>query len=721
MDTPAEPMAGSPLESAHPPSHTNRLIGATSPYLLQHAHNPVDWYPWGSEAFEKAIREDKPIFLSIGYAACHWCHVMERESFEDEKIAEILNRHFVAVKVDREERPDLDDIYMNATVLYNRGQGGWPMSVFLTPDKKPFFAGTYFPPDNRYGRPGFVQVLQTVARFWKEDRPRVRSSADALADAVARFSALSAGGGELPSDILTQTADQLARVFDPVTGGIASEANKFPPSMAMGIMLREYHRALESGRPRREWLDLVELTLHHMGHGGIYDHLGGGIARYSTDPYWLVPHFEKMLYDQALVSGIYLEAFQVTRKAWYAQLAADLLDYVLTDLRSPEGGFYSSRDADSEGDEGRYYVWTKPEVMAVLGNQAGELFCDFYDVTDQGNWEGRSILNVQHSEETVARLHGLEVETLKNILADARARLLAARGRRVPPALDDKILTSWNGLMIASLARGGRILGERRYTAAAAQAADFILTSMGENGRLMRTCRKGTTHTGGYLDDYAFFIEGLLELYESTFEKRWLEETVRLVDLMIDHFWDDTDGAFFYTADDAERLIVRSKDSRDHAIPSGNSVALMNLLRLAALLDRRDLRVRADRTIRAFAGAVAESPLSFTRFLAGVAAAGSAPSEVAIVGSPDQMETRSLIHAVHEVYDPWRIVALLDPEDPDAAAWQNRIPLLQGKTRIQGRGAVYVCRNHTCRRPATDVETLRNELQIGARSPDAAG
>ncbi|MBP7934966.1 MAG: thioredoxin domain-containing protein [Phycisphaerae bacterium] len=714
-------MAGSPLESARPPIHTNRLIRATSPYLLQHAHNPVDWYPWGSEAFEKAIREDKPVFLSIGYAACHWCHVMERESFEDEKTAEILNRHFVAVKVDREERPDLDDIYMNATVLYNRGQGGWPMSVFLTPDKRPFFAGTYFPPDNRYGRPGFVQVLQAIARFWKEDRPRVWSSADALTDAVARFSAPSAGGGELPSDILTKTTDQLARVFDPVTGGIASEANKFPPSMAMGIMLREYHRTLESGRPRRELLDLVELTLHHMGHGGIYDHLGGGIARYSTDPYWLVPHFEKMLYDQALVSGIYLEAFQVTRKAWYAQLAADLLDYVLTDLRSPEGGFYSSRDADSEGGEGRYYVWTKPEVMAVLGNPVGELFCAFYDVTDQGNWEGRSILNVPRSEETVARAHGLKVETLKDILAEARARLLAARGRRVPPALDDKILTGWNGLMIASLARGGRILGERRDTVAAAQAADFILTSMRENGRLMRTYRKGTAHTGGYLDDYAFFIEGLIELYESTFEKRWLDESVRLVDLMIDHFWDDANGAFFYTADDAERLIVRSKDSRDHATPSGNSVALMDLLRLAALLDRRDLRVKADRTIRAFAGAVTESPLSFARFLAGVAAAGSAPSEVAIVGSPNQTETRSLIHAVHEVYDPWRIVALLDPEDPDAAAWQDRIPLLQGKTRIQGRGAVYVCRNHTCRRPATDVETLRSELKIGARSPDAAG
>jgi uncharacterized protein len=479
----------------------------------------------------------------------------------------------------------------------------------------------------------------------------------------------------------------------------------------MAIMLREYHRTLKSSRPRRELLDLVELTLHHMGHGGIYDHLGGGIARYSTDPYWLVPHFEKMLYDQALVSSIYLEAFQVTRKAWYGHVAADMLNYVLTDLRSPEGGFYSTRDADSEGHEGKYYVWTKPEVLAVLGSEAGELFCSFYDVTDQGNWEGRSILNVQRSVETVARLHGLDAERLETILADARTRMLAERSRRVPPGLDDKILTSWNGLMIASLARGGRILDEGRYTTAAAQAADFVLSSMSEQGRLLRTYRQGIAHIGGYLDDHAFFIEGLLELYESTFEKRWLNEAARLADLMIERFWDEADGAFFYTADDAERLIVRSKDGRDNAIPSGTSVALMVLVRLAVLLDRQDLRAKADRTIRAFAGVLAEYPLGFERFLAGVAAASSALREVAVVGSLNDPRTLSLVQAVHQVYDPWRIVALLDPEDRDAAAWQVRVPLLRGKTVVNGHPAAYVCRNHTCRQPVTDDEALRAELQ----------
>ena len=691
--------------------HTNRLIHCTSPYLLQHAHNPVDWYPWSDEAFEKADREDKPVFLSIGYAACHWCHVMERESFEDEKIANLLNRDFVAIKVDREERPDLDDIYMNATVLYNRGQGGWPMSVFLTPDKKPFFAGTYFPPDGRFGRPGFGDVLQAIANFWKSDRAKVQSSAEALTDAVARFSAPAASDRELPPDILTTTVDQLARVFDPATGGIASEANKFPPSMAMSLMLREYHRTLKAGRPRRDLLDLVELTLHHMGHGGIYDHLGGGIARYSTDPYWLVPHFEKMLYDQALVSSIYLEAFQVTGRAWYGRVAADIFDYVLADLRSPEGGFYSTRDADSEGHEGKYYVWTKQEVLALLGREAGEIFCSYYDVTEEGNWEGRCILNVQRSEETVARLHGIDPEELRTTLADARTRMLDARSRRVPPNLDDKILTSWNGLMIASLARGGRILNDARYAAAAAQAADFVLDSMTEQRRLLRTYRKGNAHTGGYLDDYAFFIEGLLELYESTLEKRWLNEAARLNDLMIERFWDEAGGAFFYTAGDAERLIVRSKDSRDNAIPSGNSVALMDLARLTALLDRDDLRVKANRIVRAFAGVVAEYPLGFERFLAGVAATRSSPCEVAVIGTSDDPRTRSLIREIHEIYDPWRVVALLDPGDGEAPAWQARVPLLQGKTLVDDHPAAYVCRDRTCRPPVTRADELRAELR----------
>ena len=692
--------------------HTNRLVDATSPYLLQHAHNPVDWYPWGEEALKRAKREDRPIFLSIGYAACHWCHVMERESFENEEIAAILNQHFVAIKVDREERPDLDEIYMNATMLANRGQGGWPMSLFLTPEQKPFFAGTYFPPESRYGRPGFKDLLLSISDAWRDRRQEVYDSADHLVESMGRYAVLPKSEVSIAPDLVAQVADRLANAFDPRTGGVRSgSTNKFPPSMAMTLMLREYHRTKRAGKPKAILLERVERTLDHMARGGIYDHLGGGIARYSTDPDWLVPHFEKMLYDQALVSGVYIEAYLLTGRARYAEVATDIFDYVLADLQSPEGGFYSTRDADSEGVEGKYYVWSKDEILSILGEKAGELFCSYYDVTASGNWEGHNILNIQRDLETVARLNNVDPDTLKQSLDESRTKLLAVRSKRVPPALDDKILTAWNGLMIASLARGGRVMGDVKYVQAAERAAGFVLGGLTRDGRLLRTYRAGKAHLPGYLDDYAFFVEGLLELYEATFDRRWLTEAVRLNDDMIAHFWDEAGGAFFFTADDSEKLILRNKDSRDGAIPSGNSVALMNLVRLSLMLGRDDLRDKAEATMAAFASKVTEQPYGFDRFLQAVAFLNGQPREIAIAGAPGDKGTRALVAAVNGVYDPHRVVMLLDPEESDSASWAETIPLLRGKMLVDQKPAVYVCRNYTCRRPVTQVEQVIAQLK----------
>jgi len=736
-----------PASAAATQPRPNRLIDSTSPYLLQHAYNPVDWFPWGPEAFEKARQEDKPVFLSIGYSACHWCHVMEHESFENPEIAEVLNEHFVSIKVDREERPDLDEIYMTATLLYNQGQGGWPMSVFLTPDQKPFFAGTYFPPASQYGRPGFRDLLLTINRLWREDRERILESSESLTGALQSLGGLDRSEAGVARELVSRVADALEMAFDDRTGGMSSGGtNKFPPSMAMSLMLREYHRSRAAGTvsaspsatagpgapgrastaaadagvaagipadsgSRQALLEKVELTLDCMASGGIYDQLGGGIHRYSTDPEWLVPHFEKMLYDQALVAGVYLEAFQLTGHPRWLAVGRDILDYVLRDLQSPEGGFYSARDADSEGVEGKFYIWTKAEIMDALGERAGEIFCSYYDVSEAGNWEGVNILHVERGIQAVARLNRLDPAEVLRILQESRQKLFEVRERRVPPGLDDKVLTGWNGLMIASLARGGRITGEQKYTRAAAKAADFILTRMTRNGRLLRAYRKGVAHTGGYLDDYAFFVEGLLELYEATFEPRWLDEAIRLNEAMIRHFWDEREGAFFFTADDAEPLLVRTKDATDQAIPSGNSVALLNLLRLSAILDRDDLREKAEQLMKAVAGSVEQSPFGFNRFLVGVDFYHDPGREVVIVGSPGDPATQALIKAVNQVYDPHRVVLLSDPSAPDAAAWAERIPLLAGKELVDGRPAAYVCQNRTCRRPVTHPGELVRDLQ----------
>ncbi|MCK4343580.1 MAG: thioredoxin domain-containing protein [Phycisphaerae bacterium] len=697
------------------PVQTNRLCAATSPYLRQHAHNPVDWYEWGPAALQRARTEDKPIFLSIGYSACHWCHVMAHESFEDPDVAAVMNKLFVNVKVDREERPDLDEIYMQATLILNDGQGGWPMSVWLTPELKPFFAGTYFPPTSRYGRPGFKQVCRKIGQAWKEHREEIVEQADKLTQAVREnLHAAPADTAHLTLATVDETAEKLAGAFDTVSGGLTSGSHKFPPSMAMDLMLRSTLRRPEGAGRRRQLIELTELTLDHMAAGGIYDQLGGGIHRYSTDVEWHVPHFEKMLYDQALVSRIYLDAYQLTDKPLYARIAREIFDYVLGDLQSPAGGFYSTRDADSEGGEGKYYVWTRAEVLDTLGKENGKLFCAHFDISATGNWNdphdpdaAKSIPRALRDYECCARLYGITLEECERRLRLAKEQLLAVRARRVPPGLDDKILCEWNGFMIASLARGGSVLGERKYIDAAARAADFILENMYQDGRLRRAYRDGHLLEAAFLSDYAGLIEGLLELYEATFDQRWLETAADLNQTVIKHYWDEAGGGFFFTAADHEQLIVRSKDVRDNAVPSGNSVQLMNLLRLSILLGDARLRVLADKQMAAFAGEIERSHWSSERFLAGVDFALAQPVEVALVGDPSQPETQALLSQIHQSYLPNRVLMLHNPERPSADV---KSPLLRNRPLVDGKPTAYVCRNFTCRQPVTTPRELAKQL-----------
>ena len=695
---------GRPAVTSHADSkHTNRLAHATSPYLLQHAHNPVDWHEWGEEAFAKAEREDKPVFLSIGYSACHWCHVMAHESFESDEVAAVLNEHFVSIKVDREERPDIDEIYM-AYTQSTTGGGGWPMSVWLTPDGTPFHAGTYFP------RAQFLGILGSISKAWNTNRDQITDGADSARDFFSRWAASpSPAEGVITRQTVEKTATQIARYFDRALGGMRSSRNKFPPSMAMDLLLRVYHRTGDA-----DLFEAVEVTLDHMARGGIYDHMGGGICRYSTDREWLVPHFEKMLYDQALVSAIYLDAYQVTRKPLYGSVAADIFDYVLADLQSPSGGFYSSRDADSGGFEGAYYIWTVEEVHKLLGEEEGKLFCAYYDVTATGNWfESRghapsgpkNILHVSKPPAAFAKLHGLEVSDLTGRILTWREKLLAARAKRSAPGLDDKVLTGWNGLMIASLAKGGRVLNEPKYTEAAAKAADFLLNNLRRDGRLLRTYRKGQARLTGYLSDYAFFVEGLINLYEATFDRRWLVEAFALTDTAIKYYYDGKKGAFFFTADDAGKLIARSKQPRDGAIPSGNSIQAMNLLRLAILSDRKEYRVKAESIFRAFAPQVERSPGAFERLLCAADFYHDRVKEIAIIGDPASADTAALVRTVYDRYLPNKLVAGAADLEPDPVT-----PLLRGKTRMRGKSTAYVCENYRCKLPATSPEDLAKQL-----------
>ncbi|MEO8501267.1 MAG: thioredoxin domain-containing protein [Vicinamibacteria bacterium] len=680
---------------------SNRLIHSTSPYLLQHAHNPVDWYPWGDEALSRARDLDRPILLSIGYSSCHWCHVMERESFENDTIAKLMNENFVCIKVDREERPDLDDIYMAATLAMNRGQGGWPMTVFLTPRQEPFFAGTYFPPDDRHGMPGFPTLLERISQIWREERAGIADQAGQVAEFL-RSNAGAPLAAEPSLDSWTAFEEQCGSDFDSRFGGFGS-APKFPPHQALLVLLRQ-GRSDPDSRARF----MAKTTLDAMAAGGIYDHVGGGFARYSTDREWLVPHFEKMLYDNAQLARAYTEAWQVTGDAAYQRVARETLDYVLREMTAPQGGFYSATDADSEGVEGKFFVWTRAEVETLLeGAGEGAAFCDYYDISDTGNWEGHSILNTRFSRHEEAKRHNLSPEALGALIAKGRGLLYGARAKRVAPALDDKTLTAWNGLMIGAMAEAGRVFGESRYLEAARRAATFLWEGHRRDGRLLRSSRNGAAQGEAFLEDYAFLASALIDLSEAGGAEAslWLERARDLGDLIVELFT-AKDGAFYSTSRFNETLLLRHREGHDGATPSANACAALALARLGIHFDRGSFKDAATRAIGAYGLGLERQPRAFPTSLLVLDFLRNGATEIALVGDPADERTLALDRVVASSFLPQRVIARGNGSPSSE-------PLLRGKTLVNGSPAVYICRNYACEAPITDPEVLKTKLNAG--------
>jgi uncharacterized protein YyaL (SSP411 family) len=665
----------------------NRLAEQTSPYLLQHKDNPVGWEPWDERAIARAKSEDKPILVSIGYSACHWCHVMERESFEDDDTAAYMNEHFVCIKVDREERPDVDAIYMHA-VQAMTGQGGWPLNVFCDPDGVPFFGGTYFPPESHHGMPSFRQVLAGVVEAWQTRREQIRAAAPRTVQGLAEASHVRAAQEVTSPAELDEAINALAGQFDPNHGGFGG-APKFPPSSALEFLMR---RIAERGEHSARATEIVTTTLEQMARGGIYDQIGGGFARYAVDAHWLVPHFEKMLYDNALLARAYLHAWQLTGDDYFRWISVQTLDWALREMRGPEGGFYSALDADSEGEEGKFYVWTEEELRSLLAEDAEPLL-HLWGVDRGPNFEGKSILHVAGG--------AVDVETLER----ARRTLYEARSERVWPALDDKRLTSWNALMIAALADAGAALGRTDYLDAARACAEFIERDMRDgDGRLLRTYKDGRASLNAYLEDHAFLIEALLVLYEATFETRWFKRARELADIMIDRYADTGDaGGFYTTSDDHESLVVRLKDFEDHPIPSGNSSAAFALLRLSAFTGEREYERHALQVFRIVHQAAWHHPQAFGHLLQAMHFHFSPRREVALVG--DSLDPLAAV--VRTAFRPSLVLAGMAPGDEEAA---GAVPLLQGRTAVNGRAAAYVCERFTCRLPVTEPEELEREL-----------
>ena len=680
----------------------NRLAEETSPYLLQHKDNPVDWYPWGDEALDRAKKEDRPILLSVGYSACHWCHVMERESFEDAQTARMMNERFVNIKVDREERPDIDSIYMSAVQALTK-HGGWPMTVFMTPDGAPFYGGTYFPPVPSRGLPSFRQLLTTLADAYENRREEVLQSADQVRDYLQASTGAAMPKAETAGTaLLDGAAATLLAEHDDRLGGFGG-APKFPQPMNLEVLLRHHRRTGDRGA-----LAAVETTLRRMADGGIYDHLGGGFARYSVDAYWLVPHFEKMLYDNALLSHLYLEAHQATGDPFYRRVAEETLDYVLRDMTSPEGGFYSAEDADSEGVEGKFYVWTPREIEEALDPEDARLALRYWDVTQRGNFEGKNILNVPRPHEAVADEFGLALGELWGRIAGIRDELYAVREGRVRPGRDEKVLAAWNGLMLRSFALAARVTGRDDYREAARRNAAFVLGKMKTDGRLHRSHKDGRARFNGYLEDYAMVADGLVALYEATFETRWLAEADVLCDALGELFWDEERRAFYDTPADHERLVTRPRDVYDNATPSGNSVAVEVLLKLALLLDREDYRARAEEVLEEMGGGMEKIPGAFGRLLSALDFHLSRAKEVALVGDPASPDTVALVDAVFSRYLPNKVVAGRGPEDEEAA---GLVPLLAERPTRDGRATAYVCEGYACQSPTTDPEELARQLE----------
>jgi uncharacterized protein YyaL (SSP411 family) len=698
------------MSAPTPDRPANRLAGETSPYLLQHAHNPVDWYPWGPEALARAKAEDRPIFLSVGYSACHWCHVMEHECFEDPEIAALMNGLFINVKVDREERPDLDQIYMAAVQAFNEGHGGWPMSVFLTPDLKPFYGGTYFPPRDARGMPGFPRVLRELEKAWRERRGDVDRIAEGMTERLQASALATPSEGPLATALIDQAVRSLARAFDPRDGGFGS-APKFPHPMDLKVLLRQYARTGDEHA-----LHMVRHTLDKMARGGIYDHLGGGFARYSTDARWLVPHFEKMLYDNALLTGVYLEAYQATRDPEYARVARQTIDYVLDRMTSPEGGIYATEDADSEGEEGKFAVWTLAEVNEVLGTERARAFAYVYDVTPAGNWEGKNILNMPRSIAQAARLLGRDEADLRSALDEDRAKLLAVRDRRVPPGKDTKVLTSWNGLMIGPLAEASWVLGDARYREAARHAAGFLLDRMRTaDGRLLHSYKDGQARFNGYLDDYANLVDGLTRLFEACGESRWVESAIDLCRVMLAEFADPEHGGFFYTGRSHEPLIARQRDAFDNATPSGNAMAATALLRLAALTGRDDLRAAGQATLQSVQYVMEQAPMAAGQSLVALDFLQAKPLEFAVIAGDDPDGYRTTLEAISARFLPHKVVA--PAPQPPSTLLRELVPLLADRPARDGRVTTYICERFACREPVVGVNGLDEAIPTGTAGP----
>ncbi|HEY8448809.1 MAG TPA: thioredoxin domain-containing protein [Thermomicrobiales bacterium] len=681
----------------------NRLAQETSPYLLQHKDNPVDWYPWGPEALEKARREDKPILVSIGYSACHWCHVMEHESFEDESTAALMNERFVNIKVDREERPDLDAIYMSA-VQAMTGQGGWPLNVFLTPDGVPFYGGTYWPPEDRPGLPAFRKVLLAVSDAYRERKEEVLQSAEQIRAFLIAASRARPEASALQPKILDDAIEALWRDFDNRQGGFGG-APKFPQPSALEFALRYHHRTADE---RAE--TMVRLTLDKMAAGGMYDHLGGGFHRYAVDAIWLVPHFEKMLYDNAQLARLYLDAYRAFGDERYRQIVTETLDYVAREMTDPEGGFYATQDADSEGEEGRFYVWTSDEIAAVLGSADAALVNRMYGVTKRGNFEGKSILHLAQSPTEVAAEFGLSVEEVQTRVAEAKRKLFAAREQRVRPGRDEKVITSWNGMMLRAFAEASRALDRPDYRDIAVRNATFLLTRLRDGDRLLHTYKDGVAKIGGYLEDYANLAEGLLALYEATFDRRWLDEAVRLVEVMIAEFSDEDGIGFYDTGTSHEALVARPREVQDGATPSGNAIAVSLLLRLATMTERGDWQRRAESLLQSMARPMAEHPLAFGRWLSALERYLGTPREVVIAGKPSDPAVERFAATVYRRYEPQAVIGLADPDD---AALTERFPFLANRPPKNGQVAAYVCERYACLPPVTDPEDLAIQLEQG--------
>ena len=673
----------------------NRLAHETSPYLLQHKDNPVDWYPWGEEALEKARQEDKPIFLSIGYAACHWCHVMERESFEDPATAALMNEHFVNIKVDREERPDLDNIYMKAVVALT-GQGGWPMSVFLTPDLEPFYGGTYFPPAPRYGMPSFRQVLRGIANVWQNDRQRALRSGQQLRQHLQREFASLEAAAPLSEESLQKALLGLAQSYDWRNGGWG-RAPKFPQPMSIQFLLQR------AARGDNYALEMAAHALDAMARGGMYDVVGGGFARYSVDDRWLVPHFEKMLYDNAQLARTYLHAYLLTGKPHYRRVVDETLAFVRREMTHPDGGFYSSLDADSEGEEGKFYLWTPQEIQQALGEQA-DLVLAAYDITETGNFEGRNVLQRALSDEQLAERFGLAPAQVPERLQAAHARLLAARNRRVRPGTDDKVLVSWNALMLMAFAEAARYLQDSRYLEVAMRNAAFLLDNLYLHNRLFRSWRNGQARHNAFLEDYAALCLALLALYQSDPNPRWFAAAQNLADEMIAHFADPA-GGFFDTRDDHETLLVRPKDLQDNATPSGNSLAAAALLQLAALTGHGHYRARAETALAAAQPLLGRFPTAFGNWLCALDFALGPVHEIAILG-PDTPARGQLVATLWQTYRPRAVVAVSDHPPPPGAP-----PLLANRPLLDGQPTAYVCQGFVCRQPVNTAEALERELE----------